>query len=171
MLGIFNVDYALNKAYEQNLDLVLISPTANPPVAKIMDYKKYRYDQIKKDKEERRKQAQASVQLRDIWLSATIDVGDLKTKAKKGREFIENGDKVRASIRMRGRQLAHPEAGFEVMNDFFDILSDIAEIESAPVQQGRSIYMVLAPISTKQKNKIIYYKENNYGKTKVTQCI
>ncbi len=153
MLGIFALNYALDKAYDQNLDLVLISPGANPPVAKIMDYKKYRYDQIKRLKEERRKQAQASIQVRDIWLSATIDVGDLKTKAKKGREFIENGDKVRASIRMRGRQMLHPEAGIEVMNNFFELLSDVAEIESAPVQQGRSIYMVLAPISTKQKNK------------------
>jgi len=153
MLGIFALNYALDKAYDQNLDLVLISPGANPPVAKIMDYKKYRYDQTKRLKEERRKQAQASIQVRDIWLSATIDVGDLKTKAKKGREFIENGDKVRASIRMRGRQMLHPEAGIEVMNNFFELLSDVAEIESAPVQQGRSIYMVLAPISTKQKNK------------------
>lgn len=151
MLGIVSIAKARSEAANQFLDLVLISPSANPPVAKIMDYNKYRYDQTKRLKEERRKQALASVELRDIWLSATIDIGDLNTKARKAREFIENGDKVRASIRMRGRQLAHPEVGIEVMHNFFEILSDIAEIESNPIKQGRSIYMVLGPISTKSK--------------------
>lgn len=149
MLGIFPINEARDKAYEANLDLVLISPSANPPVCKIIDYNKYRYEQIKRLKEERKKQSY--VQMRDIWLSATIDIGDLKTKAKKAREFIENGDKVRLSIRMRGRQLAHPEVGMQVMSDFFEILSDIAEMESRPVQQGRSIYMTIAPINAKSK--------------------
>lgn len=134
---------------EKNLDLVLISPNANPPVCKILDYNKFKYEQAKRLKEERKKQT--FIQVRDIWLSATIDVGDLNTKAKKAREFIEDGDKVRLSIRMRGRQLAHPEQSIEVMKDFYAKLSDISEMESAPIQQGRSVYMTLAPLTAKAK--------------------
>lgn len=149
MIGVVPIKTAKDKAYGKNLDLVLVNGNANPPVCKIFDYSKFRYQRIKKLKEERKRQT--VIALKDIWLSATIDIGDLNTKAKKAREFIESGDKVRLSIRMRGRQLSHPEIAIDVMNTFFEKLSDIAEMEVKPNQQGRSVLMILEPISKSSK--------------------
>jgi translation initiation factor IF-3 len=147
MIGILSVNEAQKIAYEKHLDLVLIAPTANPPVCKIMDYAKYRYEKKKQEREERKKQA--TVELKELWLSAVIDVGDLKTKARKAREFIEDGNKVRLSIRMRGRQLAHPERSVEVMENFFELVQDVAQIEKEPNREGRTIAMTIAPIKKK----------------------
>lgn len=144
MVGIVPLAQAQRVAEGKNLDLVLISPTANPPVCKIMDYAKYRYDKKKQEREDRKKQA--IVEMKELWLSAVIDIGDLKTKARKAREFIEDGSRVRLSIRMKGRQLAHPELSMEVMNDFFEMVKDIAQIERAPSREGRTIAMIIAPI-------------------------
>ena len=95
------------------------------------------------------KKNQRVVELKEVWLSATIDVGDLNTKAKQANKFLTNGDRVRVSIRLRGRQMARPELAMKVMEDFFDILKEIAQMEKRPVLEGKSIAMTLAPIAKK----------------------
>jgi translation initiation factor IF-3 len=130
-------------AFEQNLDLVKISPNAVPPVCKIMDYGKFKFENAKKEKEARKKQK--TVDLKEIWLSMTIGDHDLNVKAKSARKFLSDGDKVKVSIRMRGRQQAHPEIGFEVMNKFYRMLEDVCVSERQPLKEGRNILMILAP--------------------------
>ncbi len=112
-----------------------------------MNYGKFKYETEKKEKEN--KKNQKVVELKEVWLSATIDVGDLNTKAKQAKKFIENGDRVRVSIRLRGRQMARPELAMKVMDDFFDILKDIAQMEKKPLLEGKSIAMTLSPIAKK----------------------
>ena len=147
MMGVMPTAKAMQIADGRNLDLVMISSQAVPAVCKIMDYRKYRFDQIKREKEDKKKQSQ--IELKDIWLSATIDIGDMKTKAKKVCEFIGDGNKVRLSIRMKGRQQAHPEISVGVMESFFELIKEVAVIEKKPLQEGRSITMVVAPINKK----------------------
>lgn len=142
-LGVMSSEEANRMADYRNLDLVKISPQATPPVCKFMDYGKYRFELIKKEKE--LKKNQKIVDIKDVWLSATIDVGDLEVKAKKAREFLEEGDKVRLSIRMKGRQQAHPEVSVEVMDAFFAKVDDVSTIEKKPLHEGRSITMILTP--------------------------
>ncbi len=146
-LGIMSSNEANDLAEQKNLDLVLISPTAKPPVCKIMNYGKFKYETVKREKEN--KKNQRVVELKEVWLSATIDVGDLNTKAKQANKFLTNGDRVRVSIRLRGRQMARPELAMKVMEDFFDILKEIAQMEKRPVLEGKSIAMTLAPIAKK----------------------
>ena len=146
-LGIMSSIEANELAQQKNLDLVLISPVAKPPVCKIMNYGKFKYETVKKEKEN--KKNQRVVELKEVWLSATIDVGDLNTKAKQAQKFITNGDRVRVSIRLRGRQMARPELAMKVMDEFFDILKDIAQMEKKPLLEGKSIAMTLAPIAKK----------------------
>ncbi|MFA5450269.1 MAG: translation initiation factor IF-3 [Clostridia bacterium] len=146
-LGIVPTPKAMSIADGKNLDLVMISPQANPPVCKLMNYSKYRFDQIKREKEERKNRK--NVELKEIRLSAVIDVGDVEIKSKKAREFILDGQKVRLSILMRGRQQAHPEISVKVMEDFFEKVSDIAQMEKKPNQMGRTITMIIAPIIKK----------------------
>ncbi len=143
-LGIMSNDKALALAESKNLDLVKISPTAVPPVCKIMDYGKFRFEKAKKEKEARKNQK--VVELKKVWLSMTIESNDLNIKAKQARKFIEEGDKVKVSIKMRGRQQAHPEMGVDVMNKFYEIVKDIAAMERAPLKEGRSILMIIAPL-------------------------
>ena len=143
MLGVMPASQAQRLAYEQELDLVKISPTAVPPVCKIMDYSKFKYEQAKKDKENRKNQK--IVEMKEIYLSMTIDVGDLNVKAKKALEFLEDGNKVKVSIRMRGRQMAHSSMGVEVMHRFFGVLGGKAVIDKAPATEGRNIIMILSP--------------------------
>ena len=146
-LGIMSSYDASKLADEKNLDLVKISPNAKPPVCKIMDYGKYRFDAIKKEKDARKNQK--ATELKEIWLSMTIDKHDLETKAKQAVKFISDGDKVKVSIRMRGRQQAHSNLGIDVMQKFFEILKDIAVQEKNAYREGRSIYMILSPIKAK----------------------
>ena len=134
-------------AEEQDLDLVLISPNAEPPVCKIMDYGKFKFDQAKKLKEQRK--AQKIVEIKEVQLSMTIDTHDVEVKAKAAKKFLGNGDKVKVSIRMRGRQQARPEIGVNIMNSFVEMMEGICTIEKAPEVVGRNIYMILAPIKTK----------------------
>ena len=143
-LGIMSAAEANRIADERNLDLVKISPSTNPPVCKIMDYGKFRFDAAKKEKDARKNQK--VTELKEIWLSMTIDLHDIETKAKQTRKFIANGDKVRVSIRMKGRQQARPEIGVEVMNKFFSLVEDVAVIDKKPLTEGRNIFMILAPI-------------------------
>ncbi len=138
---------ALAIAEEQNLDLVLMSPNAEPPVCKIIDYGKFKFDQAKKLKEQRK--AQKTVDIKEIQLSMTIEKHDIDVKAKHAQKFLSSGDKVKVSIRMKGRQQARPEMGIEVMNAFFEVVKDFGVIEKAPEIMGRNIFMVLAPIKTK----------------------
>ncbi len=134
---------ALSIAYESDLDLVKISPNAQPPVCKIMNYGKYKFEQIKKQKEARKNQK--VVELKEIWLSMTIDIGDLNVKAKQAQKFLAAGNKIKVSIRMRGRQNAHSNLGVEVMNKFYQIIENDAIIEKKPLLEGRNILMILAP--------------------------
>lgn len=138
-----SLEKALSLAEASNIDLVKISPTAIPPVCKIMDYGKFRFEKAKKEKEARKNQK--VVELKEVWLSMTIDTNDLNVKAKQAHKFLTEGDKVKVSIKMRGRQQAHPELGLEVMNKFFEILKDICFMERVPLKEGRSIFMILAP--------------------------
>ncbi|MDE6550551.1 MAG: translation initiation factor IF-3 [Clostridia bacterium] len=142
-LGVMSSYEALRRAEEVNLDLVMISPVAKPPVCKIMDYGKYKYETVKKEKENKRNQK--VVEVKEVWLSATIDTGDLNTKAKQTVKFIESGNKVKVSIRLRGRQMARPEYAVEVMNDFFGILGGCAQMDKQPTAEGRIITMMLSP--------------------------
>ena len=142
-MGIVSSFEALRLAEEQNLDLVKIAAQANPPVCKIMDYGKYRFEMLKKQKEARKNQK--VVELKEIWLSMTIDVGDLNVKARQAQKFLAGGDKVKVSIRMRGRQNAHSNLGVDVMNRFYAIVGNDAVMEKRPTFEGRNILMILAP--------------------------
>ncbi|MBQ7642454.1 MAG: translation initiation factor IF-3, partial [Clostridia bacterium] len=122
-LGIVSSSEALRLAEEQDLDLVKIAANANPPVCKIMDYGKYRFETLKKQKEAQKNQK--IVELKEIRLSMTIDVGDLNVKARQAQKFLTSGNKVKVSIRMRGRQNAHSSLGVDVMNRFFDLVSTV----------------------------------------------
>ena len=143
-LGIVSSREALRIAEESGLDLVKISPNANPPVCKVMNYGKYLFEQNKKAKEA--KKNQKVVEIKEVWLSMTIDVGDLNVKAKQAQKFLSAGNKVKVSIRMRGRQMAHSELGLEVMKKFFDIVKDYGTMEKSPLTEGRNIWMMLAPV-------------------------
>ena len=143
MLGVMSPREALRLAEEENLDLVKISPQAVPPVCKIMDYGKFKFEQAKKEKENRRNQK--IVELKEVQLSMTIDVGDLNVKAKHATKFLEAGNKVKVSIRLRGRQKAHANLAKDVMNGFFETLKELAVIEKPINMEGRNIIMILAP--------------------------
>lgn len=142
-MGIVSSFEALRLAEEQNLDLVKIAAQATPPVCKIMDYGKYRFEMLKKQKEARKNQK--VVELKEIWLSMTIDVGDLNVKARQAQKFLAGGNKVKVSIRMRGRQNAHSNLGVDVMNRFYAIVGNDAVMEKRPTFEGRNILMILAP--------------------------
>lgn len=146
-VGIMSSFDALRLAEEKDLDLVLISPTAKPPVCKIMDYGKFKYETVKKEKENRKNQK--IVELKEVWLSATIDIGDLNTKARTAQKFLEDGDRVRVSIRLRGRQMARPELSVQVMDDFYELVKDYGLMEKRPLLEGRTIAMTLNPIVKK----------------------
>ena len=136
-----SISEALRLAEEQNLDLVKIAANATAPVCKIMDYGKYRFETLKKQKEA--KKNQKVVELKEIWLSMTIDVGDLNVKARQAQKFLTSGNKVKVSIRMRGRQNAHSS-----MNRFYDLVKDVSVMEKRPLLEGRNILMILAPLKS-----------------------
>ena len=143
-LGIVSSAQALSIADEKGLDLVKISPSAIPPVCKIMNYGKYLFEIAKKEKEA--KKNQKIVEVKEIWLSMTIDVGDLNVKAKQAQKFLSSGNKVKVSIRMKGRQMSHQELGVDVMTRFYEMVKDFGQMEKQPLTEGRSIWMMLAPM-------------------------
>ncbi len=143
MLGVMSSREAQRLADEAGLDLVKISPTAVPPVCKIMDYGKFKFEQAKKEKENRRNQK--IVELKEVQLSMTIDVGDLNVKAKQAQKFLEQGNKVKVSIRFRGRQMAHANLGRDVIMNFYEGLKEIAVIEKPLNMEGRNMILILAP--------------------------
>ena len=140
-LGIMSASQALKIAESKNLDLVKIAPTAKPPVCKIMDYGKYRFEKAKKEKEARKNQK--IVEIKEIRLSPNIDTNDLNTKVNSARKFITKGDRVKVTLRFRGREMAHMSSSKHVLDDFADLLSDIATVEKAPKVEGRSMTMFL----------------------------
>ena len=142
-LGIMSAAQAQAIADDAGLDLVKISPNAVPPVCKIMNYGKFKFEQAKREKENRKNQK--VIEIKEIYLSMTIDIGDINVKAKKTMEMLGDGNKVKVSIRMRGRQMAHATMGLDVMRRFFDMLGGKAVMEKEPKTEGRNITMVLAP--------------------------
>jgi translation initiation factor IF-3 len=143
MIGVMSSFQALKLAEEADLDLVKISPNAVPPVCKIMDYSKFKYEQAKKDKESRKNQT--VVEIKEIRLSMTIDVGDIAVKTKQCIKFLEAGNKVKVSIRMKGRENARAYQGVKVMQDFFDGLEGKAIQDKKPATEGKTIIMMLSP--------------------------
>jgi translation initiation factor IF-3 len=141
-LGLMSSSQALQKAREMNLDLVKIAPGAKPPVCKIIDYGKFRFEQAKREKEARKNQH--TVDIKEIRLSLNIDVHDFNTKLGHAEKFLKHGDKVKASIRFRGREMGHPEHGYETMKRFAEALSEIANVEKPPKLEGRNMLMFLA---------------------------
>ncbi len=134
-LGIMSARDAMKLAREANLDLVKIAPTAKPPVCKIIDYGKYRYELSRKEKEARRKQK--TTEVKEIRLSPNIDTNDLNTKANQARKFLEKGDKVKVSLRFRGREMAHVASSKQILDDFFEKISDVAVVEKPAKMEGR----------------------------------
>ena len=143
MLGVMSSRDAQRLAYDAELDLVKISPNANPPVCKIMDYSKFKYEQAKREKENRKNQT--VIEIKEIRLSMTIDVGDIAVKTKQCLKFLESGNKVKVSIRMKGRENARAYQGVQVMQDFFDGLEGKAVQDKKPTTEGRNITMMLSP--------------------------
>lgn len=142
-LGIMSSKAAYFAAKDRDLDLVKISPNANPPVCKIMDFGKYKFEMAKREKEARKNQK--IIEVKEVQLSVTIDVGDLNTKAKKALEFLDEGNRVKVTLRLKGRQQAHPEFGVDVMTRFFELLKDKAIQDKKPGIEGRNILMILSP--------------------------
>ena len=142
-LGVMSSREAMSIAEEKGLDLVKVSPTAKPPVCKIMDYGKFRFEQSKKLKEA--KKNQKVIVLKEMRLSATIDTHDLEVKAKIVNKFLKSGDKVKISIRFKGRQMAHTEKGLQMMDKFYAMVEENAVIEKRAKLEGRNMFMILAP--------------------------
>ncbi len=148
-VGVKSIQDALTLASYANLDLVLMSPNANPPVCKVMDYNKYRYEKKKKEKEALKRQKANMSELKEYRLSPVIDVGDFETKLRNATKYLEKGDRIKLSVRFKGRQMAHTELGREVLEQFASRVSEIADIEQNPKLDGRTMTMLLVP----KKNK------------------
>ena len=140
-LGIMSSREAMKLAAEANLDLVKIAPTAKPPVCKIIDYGKYKYEQTRKEKEAKKKQK--TVEVKEVRLSPNIDTNDLNTKVNNARKFLEKGDKVKVTLRFRGREMAHMSKSKYILDDFAESLKDIATIDKPSKVEGRSMVMFL----------------------------
>ena len=146
-LGVKSKAEALQIAERANLDVVLVAPNAKPPVARIMDYGKYRFEHQKKDREARKKQK--VINIKEVRLSPTIDVNDFNTKLRNARKFLEKGDKVKASIRFKGRAITHKEIGQKVLDRLAEETADLASVEQKPKMDGRSMFLVLSPKNDK----------------------
>ena len=140
-LGVLSAAEAQKIAFEKDLDLVKIAPQATPPVCRIMDYGKYKFDQAKKEKEARKKQK--TMEIKEVRLSPNIDTNDLNTKVNQARKFLTHGDKVKVTLRFRGRELAHVEQTKGILDEFAEKLSDIAVIDKPAKFEGRSMIMFL----------------------------
>lgn len=141
-LGIVSLNEALNLSKEKDLDLALISPNANPVVCKLMDYGKYRFDQIKKEKDARKKNK--AQEIKTIQLSLTIGDYDINYRVKNAKNFLSEGNKVKVSIRLKGRQQAYPEQGIEIMNKFAGLVGDVGVVEKVPKLEGKDITMIIS---------------------------
>ena len=146
-LGIMSSNQALQMAYDKGLDLCLMAAQATPPVCKIMDFGKFRFEREKREKEAKKKQQ--TVELKEIQLSPRIDTHDFETKAKQGRKFLEAGNKVRVVMRFRGREMSHMAIGREIIDKFAEVCSDVGTVDKKPAVDGRIMSMVISPVSTK----------------------
>ena len=144
-LGIKNIKDALTLASYAGFDLVLINPNGNPQVCKIMDYNKFKYENKKKQKENKKKQRESNLELKEYRLSVTIDIHDFNTRVNNSSKYLVKGHKVKASIRFKGREMAHTELGRDVLIRFAEALNDVADIEQKPVLDGRNMTMILMP--------------------------
>ena len=149
-VGVKPIQDARTLASYASLDLVLISPNANPPVCKVMDYNKFRYEKQKKQKEALKKQKASRSELKEFRLSPTIDVGDFETKLRNVINYLEKGDRIKVSVRFRGRQMAHTELGEEVLMRFSSKLEEYADIQEKPKLEGRQMTMLLVPKKDKK---------------------
>lgn len=147
MIGVVTSKEAQSRANEKELDLVKISPNANPPVCKIMDYGKFLYEQAKKEKEAKKKQI--IVELKEIRLSSKIEEHDFNFKVKNALKFLDDGDKVKVFVRFRGREINHSIRGREVLTKFAETVQEFGKVERPPLMEGRSMSMILAPIKAK----------------------
>ncbi|MGM8215564.1 translation initiation factor IF-3 [Bacillaceae bacterium W0354] len=147
-LGIKSRQEALEIAERANLDLVLVAPNAKPPVARIMDYGKYRFEQQKKEKEQRKKQK--VINIKEVRLTPTIETHDFNTKLRNAHKFLNKGDKVKVSVRFRGRAITHKELGQQVLERFATECNEVASVETKPKMEGRNMFMMLVPKSEKQ---------------------
>ena len=138
-LGIMSARDAMKMAKEAELDLVKIAPAAKPPVCKIIDYGKYRYEQARKEKEAKKKQK--TIEVKEVRLSPNIDVNDLNTKVGAARKFIEKGNKVKVTLRFRGREMAHMQSSKHILDDFAEQLKDVASVDKPPKIEGRNMTM------------------------------
>ncbi|MBO4979717.1 MAG: translation initiation factor IF-3 [Clostridia bacterium] len=143
-LGVMSSEEALRKAYDEGLDLVMMAPQATPPVCKIMDYGKYRFERDKKEKEARKKQQ--VVEVKEIQLSYRIDTHDFETKVKHALRFLGEGNKVRVVLRFRGREMSHLAMGAELMTRFEEACAEVGSVDKKPVLDGRLMTMIVAPI-------------------------
>ena len=148
-LGIMSSEAALDLAADMDMDLVKISPTANPPVCKIMDYGKFRFDQMKKEKENRKNQR--VVEIKEIRMSPGIDTNDLNTKMKNACKFLKEGNRVKVSVRFRGREMAHTNIGEELLDEFAQGCAEVANVEKNPKLEGRFMFMFLSPKAENKK--------------------
>lgn len=140
--GIISLNEALDIAYEKKLDLVLVAPNAQPPVCKIMNYGKYKFEQAKKEKEARKKQK--TFEVKEIRITPNIEQHDFEFKAKNARKFIEDGNKVKITVRFRGRELNYVKLGEQTLNEFIENLSDVATPEKKPILEGKNMFIILA---------------------------
>ncbi len=154
-LGIYSVSQAQRIADDQNLDLVEIAPNAEPPVCRIMDYGKFKYDQAIKAKQARKNQSK--IETKEMKFRPKIDVGDYTTKKKHVLRFLDAGNKVKITIMFRGREMAHPEQGLSILERLADDLKDVAVVENQPKMEGRNMHMLIAPLPNAAKKK----KEND----------
>ena len=141
-LGVLNLRDALEIVEEKKLDLVLVAPNAKPPVCKIMNYGKYKFEQAKKEKEAKKKQK--TLEIKEIRITPNIEEHDFGFKAKNARKFIEGGNKLKITVRFRGRELNYVKAGEETLNDFIENLSDIANVEKKPLLEGKNMFVILS---------------------------
>ena len=147
-LGVMSRNEALQIAYDADLDLYCVAPNAQPPVCKILDYGKFRFEQAKREKEARKNQK--VVEIKEIRLSSNIDVGDFNTKVNHAKRFLQDGNKVKASIRFRGREMAHTDNGYDVMKRFEEACAEFGAVEKAAKLEGRNMLMFLAPKTAKK---------------------
>ena len=146
-LGIVAIQKAQDIAVEKGMDLVKIAPQAKPPVCKIMDYGKFRFEQAKREKEARKNQR--VVEIKEICLTPNIDIGDLNTKVKNACRFLKDGDKVKVSVRFRGREVTHSSLGQDLLHRFAELCSECSTVEKQPKLEGRQMLMFLAPAKDK----------------------
>ena len=141
-LGVLSLNDALDKAEEKKLDLVLVAPNGNPPVCKIMNYGKYKFEQAKKEKEAKKKQK--VLEVKELRVTPNIEEHDFEFKSKNARKFLEDGNKVKITVRFRGREVNNSKAGENVLNKFIEKLEDVATVEKQPKLEGRNMFTILA---------------------------